>query len=249
MRSFVAASSVVVLAALASSAVAQTPKEIVEKAIAAQGGLDNLKKYPGGKETSKGKIFIGAVEATVEGEQTYLMPDMLKIVTKMEVGGMKVTIDQIFNAGQFKMTASIPTPPLSDAAKKEIKNTMNLHIASELYPLLDDKRFEMSVIDKPEKVKDKEVVGLLIKVKGESDLKFFFDAKTFVMVKIERKGLDFAEQEVNQEMLILDHKKFDGILRVAKYEMLFDGKKAAEMEVTGYKHLDKVDKKLFDISD
>ncbi len=156
---------------------------------------------------------------------------------------------QIYNAGKVKATANGMAIPITDAMKDELKNQVNIHLASDLYPLLDEKRFEISVIEKPEQVGGKDVVGILAKSKGQKDFKIFFDAKTFVTVKIERKGLDFAQQETNQEVVFLENKKYDGILVPVKYEILFDGKKAGTMEVSDFKHLDKVDKTEFDISD
>jgi hypothetical protein len=228
---------------------AETAKEIVQKAIDAHGGLDNLKKYPAAKITSKGKMTMMGAEINVEAEETFQMPDQFKSVMKMDFAGQKIAIEQIINSGKIKMTAGGMAPPLSDAMKEDLKNSMDVHLATEIYPLLDDKKFELSVIEKPAKVGDKEVVGVLVKTKAGKEIKFFFDAKTFLLQMIERKGLDFAEREVAQEMRILGYKKIDGIQRQMKYELVFDGKKVGEFEVVDYKQLDKVDKKEFDISD
>jgi hypothetical protein len=241
--------ALVLVACAPKRSFAQTAKEIIQKAIDAHGGLDNLKKYPGAKATEKGKMTIMNLEATIESEETYLLPDQFKSVMKIEVLGQKQAVTQIFSAGKMKTTANGVSLPLSDAMKDEMKNSMNVHVATELYPLLEDKKFEISAIANPEKVGGKDVVGVLVKMKGQKDCKLFFDAKTFVMVKIERKGLDFTEKEVDQQMLLLDNKKFDGILRPVKYDLLFDGKKVATVEVVSFKHLAKVDKKEFDIAD
>ena len=229
---------------------AETAKEIVEKAIAAHGGLDNLKKYPAAKVITKGKATIMNFEIAIEGEDTFQMPDQFKTINKVNFGGQKTTIEQIFNGGKMKMTVGGgAAPPFSDAMKEELKSTVDVQAASEIYPLLDEKRFELSVIEKPAKVADKDVVGILVKTKAGKQFKIFFDAKTFMMAMIERKGIDFMEQEVNQEMRVLGYKKIDGIQTPTKYEVLFDGKKAADVDVVEYKHLEKVDKKEFDISD
>jgi hypothetical protein len=188
-------------------------------------------------------------EITVEAEETFQMPDQFKSVMKIDFGGQKIAIEQIINGGKIKMTAGGVAPPLSDAVKDDLKNSMDLHVASEIYPLLDEKRFDLSVIEKPAKVGDKDVVGVLVKTKAGKELKFFFDAKTFLLLMVERKGLDFSEKEVTQEMRMLSYKKIGGIERQMKYEMVFDGKKVGEFEVVEYKQLDKVDNKEFDISD
>lgn len=228
---------------------AETAKEIVQKAIDAHGGLDALKKYPGGKMSFKGKMSIMGLEVTLDGETLYLLPDQFKNTMKMDVLGQKVAVEQIVNGGKIKMTANGMTPPLSDALKEEIKSSKTSMDVYELYPLLNDKVYTLSVVEKADKVNDKEMVGILVKAKDLKDTTLFFDAKTFVLTKVERKGLDFTEKEVKQEMIMLDHKKYDGILRYSKFEMLFDGNKTMTVDVTDYKHLDKVDKKEFDIAD
>jgi hypothetical protein len=157
--------------------------------------------------------------------------------------------EQIINAGKIKMTVGGMAPPLSDAMKDEIKATMDAHIAGEIYPLLDENKFELSVIEKPAQVGDKDVVGVLVKPKGGKTLKFFFDAKTFMLLMIERQGLDFQEKAVVQQMRLSDYKKTDNVWHAHKYEMSFDGKKVADIDVVEYKYLDKVDNKEFDVSD
>jgi hypothetical protein len=251
MRSSIAWSMLAIAAILTSSrhVEAETAKEIVQKAIDAHGGLDNMKKYPAAKITAKGKMTIMGAEIAVDGEETFQMPDQFKSVMKIDFGGQKIAIEQIINGGKIKMTAGGMAPPLSDAMKEDMKNSMDVHLASEIYPLLDEKKFELSVIEKPAKVGDKEVVRVLVKTKAGKELKFFFDAKTHLLLMVERKGLDFSEKEVTQEMRMLSYKKIDGIERQMKYELVFDGKKVGDFEVVEYKHLDKVDKKEFDISD
>jgi hypothetical protein len=229
---------------------AQEPaKEIIKKAIEAHGGAANLRKFPGIKTTAKGKMTILNMEIDIENEETILLPDQFKNVMKMDVLGQKIEVVQIFNAGKGKLTANGMAAPLKDESTKEMKNGMDFHAATELHPLLDDKTFDLSMIDKPEKDGDRDVVGVLAKTKDKHEIKLFFDAKSFVLVKAERKGLDFEEKAVDQQVLFQDFKKIDGILRPMKQELHFDGKKVMSLEVVEFKHLEKIDKKEFDISD
>jgi hypothetical protein len=228
---------------------AQSAKEIIDKAIEAQGGMDNLKKYPGSKSVMKGTMSLMGQNVPIEMESTYFLPDMGKNIIKMELLGQKVAVEQIWNAGKIKMTANGMAVPLNKTQKAEMDDTMRTQTALQLYPLLDAKKYEVSVIKNPDKVNGKEVAGLLVKAKDSKDLKLFFDAKTYVLVMYERQGLDPADQEVNQKTVALEHKKIDGILEPVKMEVLNDGKKFMTMEVTSVKHMEKVDKKEFDIAD
>src|SRR5262245_45784769 len=97
---------------LGNVARAQTAKEIVEKAITAHGGADALKKYPAGKANSKGKISIMGLEVAMEGETTFQLPDLLKNNLKLDIGGMKIDVLQIYNAGKVRVTAAGMATPV-----------------------------------------------------------------------------------------------------------------------------------------
>ena len=228
---------------------AAAPKEILEKAIEAHGGADLLKKYPAAQATAKGKMNILGMEVVMEEETLYQLPDKEKNTLKLEVGGQKITVVQIYNAGKVRVTANGADTPLSNAQKAEMKESSYLQSLQNLVPLLDSKAFDIGVIDNPDKVKGKAVVGLLVKSKGHKDVKMYFDAKTHVLVKMERMGLNEVEKEVKQELYFLDHKKFDGILCAVKTQMKMEDKVFMESEVTSFKHLDKADAKEFDLSD
>lgn len=237
------------LIASPSVVLAQTAKEVVEKAIEAHGGLDNLKKYPAAQAKMKGTISIMNLSVPIEGESTYALPDMGKNTMTMDLLGQKISVSQVINNGKIRMVANGADVPVSDSLKAELTESLYLQSVGQLFPLLDDKKFELSLIKNPEKVDGNEVVGVLVKSKGHKEIKLFFDAKTFVERAMERKGLDPAEQEVDQKLICLEFKKIDGILRATKCEMTNDGKKFMTFEVTDIKHLEKVDKKLFDLAD
>lgn len=228
---------------------AETANEIVQKAIEAHGGADNLNKYKAAKETSKGKITIMGLEMSFDSESVHMLPDRLKNVIKLDVSGQKISIVQIFNGGKVKMTTNGMDTPLNDAQKAEIKDSLRLQLIQTLTPLLNEKTFTLSLLDKADKVEGKEVSGVLVKAKDVKDIKLYFDKKSNLLVKIERRGLDPEDKEVNQEMILKDYKKIEGLMQPTKTTLMMDGKKFMESELVDYKHLEKVDKKEFDVSD
>ena len=228
---------------------AQTAKQVVEKGIEAHGGEANLKKYTSAVVTTKGTLSILGMQVEMEGVTTYQLPDRLRNVLTMKVMGKTTTIVQIYNAGKSKMTMDGRAVPLEAAQKDELKATLALQVISDLYPLLDGKKFELSLLDKAENVGGKEVIGILVKSKEIKDTRLFFDKKTYVVVKVERKGLSLEGKEADEEHIFLEHKKVDGVLCPTKGEMLMDGKKLMTIDSVTYKYLDKVDPKEFDLSD
>jgi hypothetical protein len=240
--------SVCAALALAPAARAATAKEVVEKAIEAHGGADALKKVKAVSAKSTGKLSIMGLDIPIEGEALYAFPDKARNVLRMEVANQKVTVTQIINGDKIKMSVADMAPPLSDAQKGELRESVALQLVMNLTPLLE-KDFEISSIENPPKVKDREVDGVLVKSKKLKDVKLFFDKESHRLVKLTRKGLDPTEAEVDQEIYMTEFKKYDGVLRPSKVEIMMDGKKFLESEITDVKILDKVDPKEFDVSD
>jgi hypothetical protein len=241
--------SVCAALALAPAARAATAKEVVEKAIEAHGGTEAIKKMKFLSAKSTGKLSIMGLDIPIEGEALYAFPDKARNVLKMEVANQKVTVTQIINGDKIKMSVADMAPPLSDAQKGELRESVALQLVMNLTPLLEGKDFEISSIENPPKVKDKEVDGVLVKSKKLKDVKLFFDKESHRLVKLTRKGLDPTEAEVDQEIYMTEFKKYDGVLRPSKVEIMMDGKKFLESEITDVKILDKVDPKEFDVSD
>jgi len=244
-------SALAVLALLLQPAAlrAETAKEIIEKAIEAHGGAANLKKCTCGVVTAKGTLLLSGMEVTVEDETTYQLPNQLKDALTMDFKGKKITVITVFNDGKAKLTVDNRPMPLNDAQKAELKTTLRLQEMSDLYPLLDEKKFEISLLDKADKVGGKEVVGILVKSNQMKDVRMFFDKKTHVLLKMERKGLSPEGKEVDQAQVALEHEKIDGVLYPTKFETFMDGKKTMSINSVKYKRLDKVDPKDFDVSD
>jgi len=229
---------------------AETPKEVVEKAIKAHGGLDNLKKASIARMTFKGTMSQMNLEIPIEGEMTYQLPDKEKTVMTLELFGQKVKVVQTVNGSRARATANGAAAPLTKGQKEEMLEGLRLQAISNLVPLLDEKAYELRPIDKPDKVMGKDVVGLLVKPKKGKEVKIFFEKDSYRLVKMARKGLDPAgEKEVEQETIFSDFKKFDGVLEAVKQEVFNDGKKSMTMKLTSFKVLDKVDQKEFAISD
>jgi hypothetical protein len=228
---------------------AQTAKDILKKVVEANGGEETLKKYPAAKVAMKGTMDFMGMEVPIKVEGTYQIPGLKKSTITMEILGQKVSMVQIYNNGKGKMTVNGMNFPLMDAVKEEMKEESNLQMITSFFPLLDTKKFDVSVIEKPEKVDDKEVVGLLVKSKDRKDVKLYFDPKSFMCVKIARRALSPQQKEADEETILKDYKKFKGIPTAMKATVLMDGKKFMDTEVTEVEPLEKVDMKEFDVSD
>jgi hypothetical protein len=233
-----------------AAANAETAKEVIEKAIKAHGGATNLKKASMARMTFKGTLSQMNLEIPVEGETIYQLPDKEKSVLTLSVLGQNVKVVQIVNGTKTRVTANGVAAPVPDAQKDELVEGARLQAVTNLTPLLDEKAYELRLIDKADKVMGKDVIGVLVKPKKGKEVKLFFEKDKHRLVKLARKGVSQAgDKDVDQEVIFSDFKQFDGSLHPTKTEQFADGKKVTTTKVLTFKVLDKVDKKEFDTSE
>src|SRR5207248_2712870 len=89
---------------LAPSARAQDDaKAIIEKAIKAHGGADNLNKYKAAKGKIKGVIVIMGQELEISGEMWVQFPAKGKAALQLNLNGMKIPITQLINGDKVEI--------------------------------------------------------------------------------------------------------------------------------------------------
>jgi hypothetical protein len=234
---------------VSSPARAETAREVIQKAVEAHGGLDNLKKLAATRSTFKGTMTVMDVPLSFEGETVTQMPSREKTVMKLDVLGKKVNVVQVVNGDKAQVSTEGMKAPLSDAQKEEMRESVVLGSVYHLAPLLDENAYELRLLDKADKVMGQEVVGVRVKPKKGREVRLYFDKDSHRLLKVARKGLDTASKVVDQETFFSDFKKADGALVPMKMETHMDGKKSHTLEFDSVKPLDKVDEKEFDISD
>jgi hypothetical protein len=237
--------AVCVLAASAGRATAQgDPKAVIEKAIQAHGGAEKLEKYKAVHTKGKGtlELFNMQIEFTTEAHAQ--RPDKFKSVMEMNLGGMKISMTQMYNGEKFSINQNGMEVPLNDAMKNEVKEQVYAERIGDLL-FLNDKDIKLSAL--PEiQVNGKPAVGVKVSSAGHRDINLYFDKQSGLLVKTEGKTLDaMTMQEINQEKFYSDYKDFDGIKRPTKVVVNRDGKKFMEVEVTELKNLEKLDDSVF----
>ena len=245
--------SLALLALPAASFAAEklTLKELLTKSIDAHGGKKVIEKYPAQKSTSKGTMDIGGNEISFTVERLIQDPDKLKGVIKFEVTGKEFTMVQIINGNNVSITNNGEAAEVPDKAKAEAIDHLRLHRMTTIIPLLNEKEFEVKLLDETGKVDDKEAYILLVKCKADKEgreTKLLIDTKSFLITKIQRRGVNALQEEADQEMLLTDYKKVEGIMLPMKTKILHDGKKYIELETSEVKFLEKIEAKEFEIA-
>jgi hypothetical protein len=108
-----------------------------------------------------------------------------------------------------------------------------------------DMLFDLSAL--PEiQVEGKAAVGVRVRSRGHKDINLYFDKKTYLLVKVQRRMDDqISPEEVNEERFLTEYQDVQGIKTPKKCVVFRDGKKYLDMEVVEAKYLEKVDDREF----
>jgi hypothetical protein len=220
-------------AALAAPAPAQDDaKKAIEKAVTAHGGVDNLKKYKASKATMKGDLTVGGMDMTFEGTTASEYPGKFKVNIEASVMGQKLSILQVANGDKAKTKVSIAgmdLPAGGDDEKDELKAAAALQDMSQIYPLLDDKKYTLKAEADAEVDGKKVTVVAVTVVESKKTVTLSFDKETGLMVKTRRKGRgpspDGTLKEVDEETFLADYKKVNGLMTPMKMAVKHDGAK------------------------
>ena len=123
---------------------------------------------------------------------------------------------------------------------------MQLHAENvqTLVPLLRDKAYRLHALGEM-KVGGRPAVGVRVESRGHKDVNLYFDKKTGLLAKVERRALDDAGKEVTEESFCSGYKDVGGVKLPMKVVVQHDGKKFLEMEFSEYRFLDKLDDSEF----
>jgi hypothetical protein len=221
-----------------------SPMAIIDKAIEATGGAQNLSKRRA--ESFKGKgTFHGLGQAIEFGGEWWIQPpDKFKNVINVDAGGQKFEIVQVVsgNKGWRSMMGNVEE--MTEEQLGEAKEELYASRIAQLTPL-KDADVKLTPLG-ASKVGDKEVLGVKVSSKNHKDISLFFDKKTGLLVKSQHRAKDqMSQQEVERDTIYSDYKEQDGIKLPMKISTKQDGKDYVDMAVSEYKLVDKLDDKLF----
>jgi hypothetical protein len=224
-------------------------KAIIQKAIKAHGGEKALTKYKATRSKSSGKLVIpGAGEVEFTQEVTLMQPDKFKEAMELDIAGMKIKVVTMASGDKFSIEAAGKDVPITADIKTAMKEARYSMKMSRLTTLLGDKAVELSNLGEI-KVEGKPAVGVRVASKGQKDLSLYFDKKTGLLAKVERRGTDpMTGNEFTEERIVLEYKEpnKEGISMPKKVTVKRDGKKFMEAEVSETTLLEKIDDSEFE---
>jgi hypothetical protein len=221
-------------------------RAIIDKAVKAHGGADNLAKFKAGIVKMKGKVEVAGMAIEFTTTASVQMPDKMQVETNIDFMGNKVTFLQILNGdkGWIKFADKVMEMD-KDQVAEAAEQFHAMRVAS--LAALSDKAFKLSPMGET-KVNGKNAVGVQVSHKDRRDVNLFFDKETGLMVKAETRSKDLFggnDQEFTAETFYSEYKDFNGIKRPTKQILKRDGKDFGQFEITDFETKDKLDDSLF----
>jgi len=235
----------VVLVALAHAAYGDepSPKELLEKAIAAHGGKEELTRLQGRTSQIKGTIHSPEGDLAFSGEVASDRSKRERVTLQLEIGGITFDIASVW-AGERGWTKFNDVVVDMDADKLEqAREDAHAHFVSTLVPLLDA---EFKLASRGEvKVGERPAWGIIVSKPDRRDVQLFFDKETHLLLKTEQRVKDDAGVEVTEESVLSDHEP-KGARHPQKLTVRRNDKPYLEVEVTSYAPSEKFADSLFE---
>jgi hypothetical protein len=240
MRYLLLALSLVIPATLTPPTRAQDElKAVLEKAVKAHGGKDNLAKVHAISSKSTGKIELyGGLDFSQESISD--LPRQFKETLDVETNGTRFRTTTVIVDGKGWTTNNSDTTDLDATTLEELKQAINLMELGTLR-FVDNKEFLLTPLGSST-LDNKPVFGIKVARKGYRDAKLFFSKDTGLLVKIERQAYDpVSMHDVIEERVILEYQEVNGIKVAKEIVVRRGGKKFMKAEISEFKLLDKVD--------
>ncbi|MBX9585175.1 MAG: hypothetical protein K2X87_33125 [Gemmataceae bacterium] len=231
--------------ARADEADAKAAKALVDKAIKAHGGADNLAKFTAYTAKFKGTFHGMGMAIPMTGEIATQGADKVKVALQIEAGGQTFAIVNVFAGDKGWLKVADQVMEMSADQLAEAKEQTHAGWVASLVPLIKGTGYTLATTGE-QLVNDKPALGVKVTAKGHRDVTVYFDkesglvAKHEVMMKDEGTG-----QEVTEETFPTDYKDQNGTKQAAKTTTKRDGKLYMEAELTELQLLDKVDPGTF----
>lgn len=232
------ASVVVLLLVAGSPAFAQeTARAVVERAIAAHGGMDKLSRARADRSRMRGMVYVGKSAVPFTSEVTVQLPKKYKSAVTLREGDKPRVIVHEVDGDTVQITIDGTPQQVQGTHANQLHQTMELESVMRLVPLLDDKAYALTLLGEF-KMSEQTLVGVLVKGSGQRDVKLYFDKQTALLVKTEQQIDGGDGKDVLQEAFYRDHREVAGYRRPGRAAAYRDGKKVMEAELLDAVRLD-----------
>ena len=214
--------------------------EVLDQAIRAHGGEKNLARVRMAVRTSQGVTTAFGKDIAFAEELVMQLPDRFRQTIELG-GGQKGRLLRVLNGDKGWQSSGGPAMEMGAESLRELRDELAVRRLATLTPLT---RGEFKLAPLPEvKVNGEPAVGVKA-AQGKTEMKLYFDKKTHLLVKIERRASEGGRM-IDKEYVFGDHKEFDGVTLPTKEVVLINGRKFSEEAGMTYKMPRKIDDALF----
>jgi len=220
-------------------------QEVIDRAIKAHGGSENLKKYQAVIAKSKGKFhgFGEAVDYT--GTDSMQLPNRIRLEVKSQFGGQDFTFIQVVNRDKGWIKIGEKTEELDKDMLAEVKEQLNAANITHLI-CLKNRDYKLSSLGES-KVGDRPDVGIRVERKGYREVNLFFDKEKALLLKMETRGKDpMRGEEFTATTVYSAYKKVEEMMYPHKITIKHDGKPFVEGETLEVKFFEKLEDNVFE---
>lgn len=244
MTGWTAASLLLLGPALARAESKGDARAVVDRAIKALGGKENLSKYKAFHFKGKG-VFSGMGQPfPFTGEWWLEAPERWKAQYSMDFSGTPTTRVEVVTRDKGWASMNDQSEEMTADQLKETHERLYGDSVVGLVALTTGD-CQLSMAGESQ-VNGKPAVGIKVTSKGHRDFTLYFDKETGLPVKSATRAKNMTgDEEVKQETFYSDYKDFSGIKRPTKVVVKQEGKDFVEWQVAELKPLEKLDDSLF----
>lgn len=223
---------------------AQDTNAILDKAIKALGGEENLSKAKAATWKTKGTITFMGSDNQVTTQTSVQGLDRVRQEFEGEFGGNPVKGVTILAGDKgWRKFGDNQTELDKDALANEKRRVYLTVIPITILPLKGNE-FKVEAIGE-EKVGDKPAAGIKVTPPDGKEFRLYFDKESGLPVKLVAKVVGFMGDEFTQETTFSDYQEMAGIKKATKIQSKRDGEKFQDQQITEFKVLAQVDPKTF----
>jgi hypothetical protein len=193
---------------------ADEPRDVIERAVKAHGGLDNLERTAAGRMTFQGKVPQEGLNLTMTGDWLVQAPDKQKLHLHLDVGGQKLEAVMVVNGDKMWQKVDFgqqqQEQEVSDEQRREMAGMLHAARVGGLAPLLRDRKFTLEALPEAA-VEGRPAVGVKASYPGQPDVSLWFDKETHLLVKTAyRSTAGQGNQGSLQETVLGDYREPGG---------------------------------------
>jgi hypothetical protein len=221
-------------------------KEILRKAIDAHGGRQNLLRQ--GHALTEAKVAYSRdpdnPPQVFTIEEHFCSPSRLRSTVVITVAGRRHQSVSVLDGTKGWASLDGETREMTGAEFKQAQDGLYQTRVIQLLPLMEGPGFALAPLAES-KVGGRPAVGVSVESKGRDPMRLFFDKRSGLLVKIERRTRGPDKKEHLTEMYFEQYKSFSGLQFATKKRLIIDGRLTFTVEVSAVRFPAKVDPSAF----